>query len=613
MKSSEDWIPTMSESHRPVYDFADFRVDSDKRQLLHAGAPIPLAPKVFNTLLFLVQQADTVLEKQTIIDAIWPDTTVEENNLNQNISTLRRVLGDNRGASRFIATVPGIGYRFTADIQVLDAARQNGGPIRLAVLPFENLGAGPEREYLADGLTEETIASLGQIDPDHFRIIGRTSVMSYKHTTKTLADIGRELDASYLIESSLRAEGARLRITSKLIRVRDQLQIWSASFDSEPSSLLAFQRDLSIAIAEQVRLRLSPARLTALANRHSQNPEAYDLYLRGRFFWNQFTLLTTHRAIEYFTRATQLDPGYALAWSGLTDAFCPVLLPDTPPQIIIPRAREAVDNAVRSDPTLAEVQTSLGFFQFWLGWDWVVSEAAQRKAIAADSNYAFAHRMLGIVLSHLCRHEEAIASIRRARELDPLNAMNRALSSQIAFAAGDLQAAIDFARQAIIIDPEFWIGHFQLAQAYVCLEEDQLAFHALSQANKLSAGNSKTLSLRGYLLARVNRRAESLELLQTLDSVSRERYVPPYAVALIHAGLSLHDPAHVALALDWLDRASEVHDIHLVFLTVDPKWDSFRAESRFEAILKRCGFCPRSVAEKFREPTPLQTSSLPKK
>jgi DNA-binding winged helix-turn-helix (wHTH) protein len=470
----------MIEPHRTVYDFADFRVDSGKRLLLHAGAPVPLPPKVFDTLLLLVRQADTVLEKQTIIDAIWPDTAVEENNLNQNISTLRRVLGDNRGASRFIATIPGIGYRFTADIQVLDATPPNHEPIRLAVLPFENLGAGAEREYLADGLTEETIASLGQIDPDQFRVIGRTSVMSYKHTTKTLADIGRELDASYLIESSLRAEGARIRITTKLIRVRDQLQIWSASFDSEPSSLLAFQRDLSIAIAEQVRLRLAPARLTALANRHSQNPEAYDLYLRGRFFWNQFTPLTTLRAIEYYTRATQLDPDYALAWSGLTDAFCPALLPDGPPHIIIPRAREAVDNAVRSDPTLAEVQASLGFFQFWLGWDWVVSEDAQRKAIAADSNYAFAHRMLGIVLSHLCRHEEAIASIRRARELDPLNAMNRALSSQIAFAARDLQAAIDFAREAIIIDPEFWIGHFQIAQAYVHLGEDQLAFDALS-------------------------------------------------------------------------------------------------------------------------------------
>jgi DNA-binding winged helix-turn-helix (wHTH) protein/Tfp pilus assembly protein PilF len=598
----------MSESHRPVYDFADFRVDAGKRLLLHAGAPVPLAPKVFNTLLLLVQQADTVLEKQTIIDAIWPDTTVEENNLNQNISTLRRVLGDNRGASRFIATVPGIGYRFTADIQVLDAqvlhaARQNGRPIRLAVLPFENLGAGPEREYLADGLTEETIASLGQIDPDHFRVIGRTSVMSYKRTTKTLADIGRELDASYLIESSLRAEGPRLRITSKLIRVPDQLQIWSASFDSEPSSLLAFQRDLSIAIAEQVRLRLSPARLTALTNRHTHNPEAYDLYLRGRFFWNQFTPLTTRRAIEYFTHATQLDPDYALAWSGLTDAFCSSpITGDAPPHIIIPRAREAVDNAVRSDPTLAEVQASLGFFQFWLGWDWVVSEAAQRKAIALDSNYAFAHRMLGIVLSHLGRHEEAIASIRRARELDPLSAMNRALSSQIAFAARDFPTALHFAREAVIIDPEFWIGYHQLAQAYFHLQQNEQALDALSQANRLSAGNSKALSLRGYLLASVNRRAEALEVLQTLDSVSSERFFPPYAIALIHAGLSPHDPDHAALALDWLERASEAHDAHLVFLTVDPKWDPFRAEPRFEAILKRCGFFPHSVAEKVRKP-----------
>ena len=228
--------------------------------------------------------------------------------------------------------------------------------------------------------------------------------------------------------------------------------------------------------------------------------------------------------------------------------------------------------------------------QFWLGWDWVVSEAAQRKAIAADSNYAFAHRMLGIVLSHLCRHEEAIASIRRARELDPLIAMNRALSSQIAFAARDFPAALHFAREAVVIDPEFWIGYHQLAQAYFHPQQNELALDALSHANRLSAGNSKALSLRGYLLASVNRRAEALEVLQTLDSVSSKRFFPPYAIALIHAGLSLHDPAHVALTLDWLERASEAHGVHLVFLTVDPKWDVFRTEPRFEAILKRCGF-----------------------
>ncbi len=578
----------MSEAQPHIYEFGDFRIDPGRRVLVRLRDQIPLTPKVFDTLVLLVANHGQVLDKKHLMNTIWPDTAVEENNLNQNISTLRRVFGETRGENRYIATIPGKGYCFTAEVRTTASPDPEAAltHVTIGVLPFENLGAGPDREYLADGLTEETIATIGQIDPAHFSVIGRTSVMSYKRTSKTLAEIGRELDASYLIESSLRAEGDRLRITSKLIRVRDQLQIWSASYDSEPASLLTFQRELGAAIAEQVRLRLSPARLQALANRQTQNPEAYDLYLRGRFFWNQFTPLTTRRAIEYFTRATDIDPGYALAWSGLTDAFCssPVT-GDTAPLLVLPRAQAAAAAAVRSEPELAEAQTSLGFFQFWLGWDWLAAEQAYRKAIAADPNYAFAHRMLGILLSHLCRHEEAAASIRRARELDPLSAMNRALSSQVAFAARDLPNAILFAREAILLDPEFWIGHFQLAQAYVHLEQHDLALESLHQANRCSAGNSKALSLRGYLLASTGRTREAKEILHTLDAVSQQgvaRFVPPYAQALIHMGLG--DPSS---ALEALDRAAAEHDVHLVFLTMDPKWDTLRPEPRFQTLLQR--------------------------
>jgi DNA-binding winged helix-turn-helix (wHTH) protein/tetratricopeptide (TPR) repeat protein len=568
----------LSDAQPHIYEFGDFRVDPSRRILFRDADQVPLTPKVFDTLVLLVANHGQVLDKKELMSAIWPDTAVEENNLNQNVSALRRIFGETRGENRYIATVPGKGYCFTAEVRTSRAATSEEAltHFRIGVLPFENLGAGPDRDYLADGFTEETIATIGQIDPNHFSVIGRTSVMSYKRTTKTLAEIGRELDASYLIESSLRAEGDRLRITSKLIRVRDQLQIWSASYDSEPSSLLTFQRDW---------LRLSPARLNALANRQTQNPEAYDLYLRGRFYWNQFTALTTRRAIEYFTRATSIDPNYALAWSGLADAFSSSpITGDADPLVLLPRAQNAASNAVRSDPELAEAQTSLGFFQFWLGWDWPAAEAAFRKALALDPNYAFAHRMLGIVLSHLCRHEEALASIRRARELDPLSAMNRALSSQIAFAAGNLPNAIHFAREAIVLDPEFWIGHFQLAQAYAHLQQYDLAMESLNQANRFSAGNSKALSLRGYLLAKTGFISEANEVIQTLNAISRERFVPPYAQALIYAGLAEADSA-----LSLLERASQSHDVHMAFLPVDPKWDLFRTEARFAKMCNRFG------------------------
>jgi TolB-like protein/Flp pilus assembly protein TadD len=548
---------------------------------------VALTPKVFDTLLYLLQHQGEVVEKSALMRAIWPDTAVEENNLSQNISCLRRILGENRGANLYIATVPGRGYRFTAAVEAVRGSLQDlSEKLTLAVLPFENLSADPEREYLADGLTEETSASLGQIDPEHLSVIGRTSVMAYKRTTKTVAEIGRELDATYLIESSLRAEGERLRITCKLIRVRDQVQVWSESYDSEPRSLLTFQRELSGAISQQVRLRLSPDRLYGLARRQTQNAEAHDLYLRGRHFWNQLTPATTKRASEYYARATALDSEYALAWSGLADAFsASPINGDAPPLVAAPRAREAAAHAVNSEPKLAEAQTSLGLVKFWFDWDWASAEAAFRKASAIDPSYPFVHRMLGILLAHMGRHDEAKAAIRRARELDPLVAVEHALSAQVAFVAQDYAAAVQFARQSIVVDPEFWIGLFQLGQAYVELGKSELALDALNNAGRFSGGNSKVISLRGYLFATLGRTNEALQVLNTLEAIARDRYVPPYAMAQVHLGLR-----HWDHALEWLERACDVRDVHLVLLPVDPKWNPVRGDARFVALLKRCGF-----------------------
>jgi DNA-binding winged helix-turn-helix (wHTH) protein/tetratricopeptide (TPR) repeat protein len=576
----------MRDAEVPIYEFGEYRVDAGKLMLSRSGQPVPLTPKVFDTLLLLVKRSGEVLDKEALLRAVWPDTMVEENNLNQNISTLRRVFGESRGENRYIATVPGRGYRFMAEVRTI-SQRISGPaqPVRIGVLPFENIGAGDDREYLADGLTEETIVSLGRIDPQHLSTIGRTTVMVYKRSSKSLAEIGRELDAVYLVESSLRAEGVRLRITSRLIRVRDQLQIWSASYDSEPGSILALQRELSQAIAEQIRLTLSPERLQALGRRQTQSAEAYNLYLQGRHFWQQLSPPTTKKAIEYFARATDLDPNYALAWSGLADCYTagPVN-GDAPPKVFWPKAREATARAVSAEPGLAEVQTSLGSLKFWLDWDWPAAEIAYRKAVELDPSYPLGHRMLGVLLSHMCRHEEAQASIRRARELDPLYVMHQSLSSQIAFAARDYPAAVQFARQAIVVDPDFWIGQLHLAQVLVELGEMDLALAALNNSGKLGV-NSKVIALRGYVFGRLGRSEEAQNVLQTLLAIARERYVPPYAMAMVHAGLG-----QLELALQWLERCYDARDVHLIFLTMDPKWDPLRSEPRFSDLLQRCGF-----------------------
>ncbi len=570
-----------------TYKFGPFSLLPSDKRLLCAGKPVALAPKVFDALVLLVESQGRLIEKDELMKRLWPDSFVEDVALAHAISQLRKELRNGAGESDFIETVPKRGYRFIAQVEV--AREEAGGTAslsKLGVLPFENLSGGVEREYLSDGLTEEVIASLGQLDPERLGVIGRTSMMAYKGARKSLAEIGRELGATYLLESSIRSEGERLRVTSRLIRVSDQVQIWSESFDSETGRVLELQRELSGSIARQVRLRLAPERLNALAHRQTQHVEAYDFYLRGRYFWHQLSPETTRRALEYYTRATELDPNYALAWAGLGDAYAASPINgDAPPLLMAPKAREAANSAMRSGPDLAEVQSTLGFVKFWIDWDWLGALTAFRRAIELDPSFTLARRTLAINLSHMGRHDEAIPLSRQAIDQDPLHAGHHALASQVACNARDYAAAVELARKATTLDPEFWVGHLQLAQALERSGEGEGALRALGSAWRFSGGNSKVLALRGYILASLGRPHEAREVLHTLEGVPEGKYVPPYAVALVYAGLGQAGPA-----FEWLERAYKVHDVHLAFLPVDAKWDPFRTDARFAALVERCAF-----------------------
>jgi TolB-like protein len=545
-------------------------------------------------LTLLIERHNQLVSRSDIVGRLWGEGVFVdvETGVNTAIRKVRQALRDSTDSPRFVETVSGRGYRFIAPITteqtktISQTPAQTGPRVMLAVLPFENLSANPEQEYFSDGLTEETISYLGRMSPERLGVIARTTSMAYKRTSKSIRDIGAELAVDYVLESSVRHEGDRIRITSQLIRVSDQMHVWASTYDRELTGVLAIQRELGIAIADHVRLQVSPQQLSALERQQAQNPEAYDLYLRGRYFWNQLSPQTTQRALEFFARATEVEPDYALAWSGIADALATSpITGDASPLRVWPRAKEAAERAVRVAPSLAETQTSLGFVRFWLDWDWIAAEAAFRKAIEANPSYALGHRMLGIVLSHLNRKEEARSAIKRARELDPLNVGHYALSAQIAFAARDFPAAVEFAQQAIAIDPEFWIGHIQLGQAREQLNNTELALEALLNATRLS-GNSKGLSVRAYVLGKAGKTDAALQLLHALEeSVSGERYVPPYAIALIYLGLGEKD-----LAFKYLERAYDAHDVHLAFLTCDAKWDGYRGDVRFVDLVERCGF-----------------------
>jgi tetratricopeptide (TPR) repeat protein len=240
---------------------------------------------------------------------------------------------------------------------------------------------------------------------------------------------------------------------------------------------------------------------------------------------------------------------------------------------------------------MAETQTSSGFVKFWLDWEWIEAEAAFQKAITLNPSYGLAHRLLGIVQMHLRKHQDSISAIARARELDPLNAGHHALSAQVAFGARDYEAAVRFSQQGIAIDPEFWIGYMQLGQAYEQLGHAEPALEALTNAGRLSGGNSKPIALRGYILARQGNTQAAHDLLRILETVAKEKYVPPYAFAQVYAGLGQTD-----LALQFLEQAFEKHDVHLAFLTFDPKWDTVRSDPRFAALVDRC-FSPKPIRQ----------------
>ena len=623
----------------PTLRFGEFALDVAAYQLRRDGQPVKLGRQQMDLLILLVERHGQLVTRADIVARLWgPDVFVDvEMGVNTAISKVRQALRDSPDAPRFLETVSGKGYRFIAPVDGIPPGARPAAPadvlpvsdaladtvstrrrpapatvvaasalvavmgagvlgiwltrspappnaVALAVLPFVNLDKDVERDYLAAGLTDETSASLARIDPAHLTVKGRTQ--PYRGTTKTAAQIGRELSVDYLVESSIRAEGSRVRMTVSLLRVRDEAHVWSQLFDRESTSLLSLQQELSAAIAEQVRLTLSPEGIRGVQTRQTGNASAYDAYLRGRYQQHRRTADGNRQAVALFRQAIALDPAYALAWSDLSLVYAASTINgDAPPAAVAGPAQEAGRQAVAIDPSLPEAQMAYGYERWLLGWDWPAAETALRLALERDPSNGAGHRTLGHVLSQRGRQAEAMASMARARELNPLDSVTWALSSQIAFQARDVAAAAVFARRAIVLDPQLWIGYIVLGQAHAAAGEPELALEAIADAERLANGNSKVPAMRGYVLARMGRTAAARAVVESLTHPSPARYVPPYAAALVYAGLGDREAT-----FDALERAYAARDVHLMNLPVDMKWDPYRTDPRFVDLLARCRF-----------------------
>jgi serine/threonine protein kinase/tetratricopeptide (TPR) repeat protein len=459
--------------------------------------------------------------------------------------------------------------------------------VMLAVLPVENLSRDPEQEYFSDGLTEELIAQLGGLKPARLGVIARTSAMSYKRTQKTVDQIGRELGVDYVLESSVRKEAGRVRITTQLIQVRDQTHLWAESYERDLSGILALQSEVSERVARSLAIELLPSERARLAGARPVNPEAYELCLKGRHHWNLRTAKDLLKATEYFRAATAADPSFALAWAGLGDSYALYPFYDVlGSRASFPQARTAAEKALALDPALIEAETTLAFVTFYYDWDWAGTETGLKRVLERRPDYAIARQWYAEYLTAMGRHDEALREIRRARESDPLSPIHRAMEGWVLYYARRYEEALESLRKVQPLEPDYPLVYDISAITYRAMGRYPEALGAYAQADKLEgAGGWEDVGIAAVLAAS-GKRDEARKLLAAGPGPGRRGQPQgPYDMALLHAALASNDEAMV-----WLERAYDEREANLVFAKVNPRLDPLRADPRFQRLLGRMNF-----------------------
>jgi TolB-like protein/Flp pilus assembly protein TadD len=550
---------------------------------------VSLTPKAYDTLAYLVEHVGTVLDKEELMRAVWRDTAVEENNLTQNISLLRRVLGEGRADHRYIATVPSRGYQFVAKVRVA-AAKSGKSPkeTSIAVLPFVNGSGDPDYEYFGEGLAEELINALSRLE--RVQVVARTSAFSFKGRQADVREIAEKLGVTLVLEGSVRRSGKRLRIIAQLINADDGCQLWSERYDREMEmgDIFEVQDEITLAVVDALKLKLTGAERSGVLRHHTENVKAHELYLKGRFQLFRMSPSGIKSGMAYLQQAIEADPYDAHAQVGLAHAYRMYALSlEMPPNEVLPKAKAAALKAIELDRTLAEGHAVLGFNIFWHEWKWEMAEKHFRRALELNPNSADAHWMFAHLLSNTGRHEEALGEIARARELDPLSGLMNAMEGQFLLHAGRTDDALTRLHEALELDPNSRVAHLFAASAYI---EKGLFTQAVAEAHascELSPGTSQAVAFKAYANARLGKRTEARAALDQVLQVSKERFVPPYYIAMIYNGLD-----ETAEALTWLERGFERRDPKMVFLKVEPKWNNLRDDPRFIRLLKGMNLFP---------------------
>jgi len=628
----------MGQQDNHSYEFGRFRLKVAERVLLREGELVPLTPKVFDILVTLVENGGQVVAKDDLMKRVWPNTFVEEGNLTQNISLLRKALGETPGGAQFIETVPRRGYRFVAETKqswgdaepagnghkehsletsidtpvvstpntTSQLARIRRTPLfavvaglvvvgiiglvyftswgkaensiqSIAVLPFIDESADPDAQYINDKIAESLINSLSKLP--QLRVVPRSVVAGYKGKEIDPRKVGEELNVRAVVTGRIRRHGDIINIQADLIDLQNVAQLWGQHYDHKVSDVLLVQDDISRDIFENLRVKLNVEEKKQL--------EAYRLYLKGRNAWNKRTSDALQEAIDFFNQAIAIDPNYGAAYAGLADCYnMLVVYGRLEPKEGFPKAKEAAERALEIDESSAEAHSSLAFIKFRWDWDRSATEREFQTAIKLKPAYAPAHQWYSSYLVAVERFDEAIAEAKRTEELEPLSFVASSHLGWIYYLAGQNDKAIEQCRKILERDPSSFPARRYLGLAYEAKGMYSEAIAEFQTGVKLS-GSPLMLALLGHAYAVSGKTAEAKQVLSDLQQLQGQRYVSPYTVAAIHAGLGDQDQA-----FKWLETAVEERDIWLMNLKVDPVFAKLRSQRKFTDILARIRLRP---------------------
>lgn len=638
------------------YEFGVFTVELPGGELRKHGTRLKLQERPLQLLVALLERPGEIVSREELRQRLWPDGTFVDfdHNISSAINKLRTVLNDSASHPRFIETVGRRGYRFLADVKQISREpapapasaaselqeqklpeiqiragrigwrfprgwlmvaaavlllsvvaigyfqwRRNSATsstpaqrVMLAVLPFENLTGDPSQEYFSDGLTEEMIAELGGLSPDHLGVIARTSVMTYKHSPKGLDQIGRELGVQYVIEGSVRRDSNNVRITAQLIQVKDQTHLWAREYDRELKNLLEVQGEIAQELADEVKLTIgdqsgpNAAKRDHPRARAATSYEVYDLYLKGRYFWNKRTPGAFQQAADYFQQAIDKDPNYAPAYAGLADTYG---LMSTWYQVphgeYMPKAREAALKALALDETLAEAHVSLALIAENYDYDWETAEKEFRRAIQLNPEYATAHQWYAEYLSWQGRFDEAFAESERARQLDPMSLIIANDRGSILYYSRQYDQTIQQCQAVLKMDPgtseKFGSARNFIILSYV--QEGKFAEAMEEQQREYVASQHPWVwAMKAYIYGRGGRKEEFERALKKYQQLAPQ--LVEQTPADLFAYLGATDKNKI---LGILEKAYQERSPALTNLKVDPKYDNFRSDPRFQELLRR--------------------------